>query len=328
MKSLHKQIKELKEIGHTNTEISNILKCSLNTISHYYPAYRHNKTPKCDLSKEQIEEEYFTNNLSIRKIADKYDVNEKTITILFNKYDIPRKSRKKDLLGKTIGYYTVINELEPVYIGIHINYVWECRCLCGNVKQLTTRQLLSGDYVSCGCRRTTRHEDVSGEYIGCIRNRAKQGDIAFNITAEDVYNQFIKQNKKCYYSGLEIFFAHSMSATYSGKEPHQTASVDRFNSDLGYTTDNIVIVHKNVNLMKSSLTSDDFINFCCLISNNFPEHIVYTNSVDSYIPHKNTKQIEKPKKKRLNRSKRPKKVVLLENGDVNFVERNTLCPAN
>jgi len=312
MKSLHKQIKELKEIGHTNSEISNILKCSLNTISHYYPAYRHNKTPKCNLSKEQIEEEYFTNDLSIRKIADKYNVNEKTITILFNKYDIPRKSRKINLLGKKIGYYTVINELKPVYRGIHINYLWQCQCQCGNIKELMTRQLLSGDYTSCGCRKTTRHMDVSGEYIGNIRNRAKISNIPFNLTAEDVYNQFIKQNKQCYYSGIDIFFAHSMSATYSKKEPHQTASVDRFDSNLGYTKDNIVIVHKNINIMKSVLDHTDFINFCHLIAKKHADHQIYKTIPDKYIADNNKSKSKKSNNKRKSYTKR-KKTILVDN---------------
>ena len=41
-------------------------------------------------------------------------------------------------------------------------------------------------------------------------------------------------------------------------------SIDRINSDLGYTKDNIQLVSAMINRMKSDLTSKEFIDFCLL----------------------------------------------------------------
>ena len=48
-----------------------------------------------------------------------------------------------------------------------------------------------------------------------------------------------------------------------------TASLDRKNSSLDYTKDNIQWVHKDVNYMKMSLSEKYFIKLCKLIARRF-----------------------------------------------------------
>ena len=48
-----------------------------------------------------------------------------------------------------------------------------------------------------------------------------------------------------------------------------TASLDRKNSNLDYTKENIQWVHKDVNYMKMSLNEKYFIKLCKLISRRF-----------------------------------------------------------
>jgi len=48
-----------------------------------------------------------------------------------------------------------------------------------------------------------------------------------------------------------------------------TASIDRKNSDLGYTKENIQWVHKDVNYMKMNLSEKYFIKLCKLIARRF-----------------------------------------------------------
>jgi hypothetical protein len=64
----------------------------------------------------------------------------------------------------------------------------------------------------------------------------------------------------------------------------QTASLDRIDSNKGYTKDNVVWVHKNVNAFKNCLSHKDFIKICHLVSKRFeePDSIVIT---DKYMPH-------------------------------------------
>lgn len=48
----------------------------------------------------------------------------------------------------------------------------------------------------------------------------------------------------------------------------QTASLDRINSSIGYTIDNVQWVHKKINMMKMDLSQEEFINYCRLVVKN------------------------------------------------------------
>lgn len=76
------------------------------------------------------------------------------------------------------------------------------------------------------------------------------------IDCEDIWNQYIKQGKRCALSGLPINF-HKTEA--------YTASVDRTDSNKGYTIDNIQIVHRDINMIKCDMTVEKLIEWCCLI---------------------------------------------------------------
>jgi hypothetical protein len=103
----------------------------------------------------------------------------------------------------------------------------------------------------------------------------------FSITLEDVYNLWIKQDKKCALTGIPIDFKNQNFRQLTERPSHIkhkkkfkydlicTASLDRINSDKGYIKDNIQLVHKDINMMKNDYDQDYFINMCNLISNNF-----------------------------------------------------------
>jgi hypothetical protein len=64
---------------------------------------------------------------------------------------------KYDLIGKVFGRLTVIKISDIRY---HRSIQWECLCECGNIKLYTSSELISGDVVSCGCKRrenVTKH---------------------------------------------------------------------------------------------------------------------------------------------------------------------------
>lgn len=78
------------------------------------------------------------------------------------------------------------------------------------------------------------------------------------INIEQVYELWIKQNKKCALSNLDINF-------YDDGNGH-TCSIDRIDSNKEYDLENIQLVHKDVNLMKNKFNQDYFIDICKLIS--------------------------------------------------------------
>jgi hypothetical protein len=74
------------------------------------------------------------------------------------------------------------------------------------------------------------------------------------ITIAQVYELWIQQGKKCKLSGVDIGF-------YDDNKTH-TCSIDRIDSLLEYTLENIQLVHKDVNLMKNRFNNEYFIAMC------------------------------------------------------------------
>jgi hypothetical protein len=82
---------------------------------------------------------------------------------------------------------------------------------------------------------------------------------------QDLADQWVAQEGKCAISGVPLTLkAHKRDHT-------GTASVDRIDSKLGYTKDNIQWVHKTVNQMKMDLEESEFFDWCNKISANKEE---------------------------------------------------------
>jgi hypothetical protein len=74
-----------------------------------------------------------------------------------------------------------------------------------------------------------------------------------------------KQDYKCALTGWDIMFPET------GHPQEATASIDRIDSSLGYTKDNIQIVHRDVNMMKSKYSQEHFIAVCCAVATRHGE---------------------------------------------------------
>lgn len=142
-------------------------------------------------------------------------------------------------------------------------YRWICKCVCGTIKSISAACLVTNETKSCGCTYSqwTGHEEISGTFFSSIKNTAIKRNLEFCITIEQVWELFLKQNRKCALSGLEIRFGENTL------DRNKTASLDRIDSSKGYTIDNIQWVHKNVNFMKQDMSDEEFINFCKIIAN-------------------------------------------------------------
>lgn len=101
--------------------------------------------------------------------------------------------------------------------------------------------------------------DISHTQYMNIATNAKNRGIEFDITIEELWDQYLIQDKKCYYTGREIGFVHNRKGN---------ASLDRTDSSLPYTKDNVKWVHKDVNLAKQSLTESEFLSLCKEIVSN------------------------------------------------------------
>jgi len=184
------------------------------------------------------------------------------------------KSRPKynfvDLTGKKFGELTIL-ELCPEktkYSGA----LWLCKCSCGKLKKLNSNSLTSGNNTTCGCKenhsqnnhiRSTGFKEISGAHIYSIKRGASSRGLEFSLSAEFLWNLFLKQDKKCTLTGETIKFCKKWGNKYS-KET--TASLDRINSSKGYINENVQWVHKIINIMKQDLTDEEFIEWCNKVS--------------------------------------------------------------
>ena len=96
-------------------------------------------------------------------------------------------------------------------------------------------------------------------FLNCKHNLHKRSKkIQFTITQDDIKQLFIKQKGLCAISGKKM--------TYIGYQNEGSnnwnISVDRINSQKGYTKDNIQLVSNIVNRMKTDLENNDLLLFC------------------------------------------------------------------
>lgn len=191
-----------------------------------------------------------------------------------------------DLRGQKWNKLTAI---EPAELPEHINrkqpkQFWLFQCDCGNTKVLdpgdVTRQ--KNPTQSCGCLRTqiiedrkpkyfkeTSFDQISDNYMkyhtyNGERAGRKERGISFNLTKQDLWDLWVKQEGKCAYTGLDLL----VNFTSTTKYKECTASLDRIDSSKSYEVGNVEWVHKQVNVMKNIFSKQSFIEFCKLISKN------------------------------------------------------------
>lgn len=123
----------------------------------------------------------------------------------------------------------------------------------------------------CKLCNNQRHADIRAKQrndpqkycmkmIAQLRHRSKMAKIPFNLTANDLYQIWIKQDGFCYYTGEPMDF---QATTANRLCPHNNyPSIDKLRPKLGYITGNIVWCKYVVNRMKGNLTEEEFYGFC------------------------------------------------------------------
>ncbi len=93
---------------------------------------------------------------------------------------------------------------------------------------------------------------------------AKERDIAWDITIEEGWAQYERQNGNCALSGLAIGFTRWGRK----KAKRGTASLDRIDNEKGYTPDNIWWIHKHLNQSKWNFSLPHFLSLCRAVSSH------------------------------------------------------------
>ena len=177
-----------------------------------------------------------------------------------------------NLIGRKFGRLEVIEKATKNNNG---RTRWLCKCSCDNIKIINSKELLNGNTISCGCYRIEQlhkrnykgTKDISKTYFNDLKNCAKRRGLEFNIIIEEIQELLEKQEYICDLSGLFIKGSacnKRKCSTYS----EQTASLDRIDSNKGYTIDNVRWVHKDINRFKNNYTDEKFLEMCTQVVNH------------------------------------------------------------
>jgi hypothetical protein len=107
--------------------------------------------------------------------------------------------------------------------------------------------------------RFTGYKEMQGTFLTSVKTSAKKRGLEFSVSYEYLWDIFVQQERKCAYTGIEIFFSRDNIEHVNGD---YTASIDRIDSSKGYIEGNIQWVHKRVNVMKGNMTHQEFLDFC------------------------------------------------------------------
>lgn len=188
----------------------------------------------------------------------------------------------ENLAGQKFGKLTVIKI--DINNKLH-NTKWICQCECGRINSIRASHLKSNNTVTCGscgkrgknCYKWKGYEEISGKFFYHIQKGAKSRNIYFDITMEQIWHLYLMQNKKCALSGLPLNFPSIVGSTDG------TASLDRIDSNKGYSIDNVQWLHKDINNIKWDFTQKEIINYCKLITENQKTQEISLESQIEYI---------------------------------------------
>ncbi len=102
--------------------------------------------------------------------------------------------------------------------------------------------------------------EISNKYWNEIVRSANKRNIQFVLTMEEVWKTYLKQDKKCSLTGIDLEFD---SKGYKGN-----ASLDRIDSYKPYVPHNIQWIFCPLNIMKHNHSDYYFKYLCSLVTNH------------------------------------------------------------
>lgn len=132
---------------------------------------------------------------------------------------------------------------------------YTCKCDCGNQIKVRGSYLKSGHTKSCGCNRIYRHPEKN---VGLRKLyyrysfRSKRYPPKMDISLEE-FKELTQ--KDCFYCGSPPSFVMKSKSKHS---EYIYNGLDRINSELGYTKENVVPCCIHCNRMKLDHSQEDF----------------------------------------------------------------------
>ena len=151
-------------------------------------------------------------------------------------------------------------------------WMYSCKCDCGNINDVSIKDLMSGKSKNCmDCRdlnlknhNWTGTKDIPRRVFSNIKKNADKRSMVFEITIDDIQKQWNNQKGLCYFTGQPLKFFPTKNREKDNILSTQ-ASLDRIDSTIGYTAENVVWTTKTINRSKSYFNKEDFVKMCEMV---------------------------------------------------------------
>ncbi len=134
---------------------------------------------------------------------------------------------------------------------------WRCECACGGETTVRCSTLLNRNTKSCGCFRGRPMEygrSARNSVLYRYKRNAEQAGRDWQIN-DELFDALTTNN--CHYCGNPPTNVHRL---YTGVGEFRYNGIDRKNSELGYTPENVVSCCKECQKAKSSTPYEQFLS--------------------------------------------------------------------
>lgn len=219
----------------------------------------------------------YTQGKYVPDIAKQFNKQAKTIYDTLKRFNIPKRRKYNDFSGQVFDLLTVISYT-------HSNDEkdgpkWLCQCICGEKVIRRTSSLRKGQALSCRkCKQKRQikssitgkpmkvsmplHGEIYSSFWNQIHHSARSRNLQFEIVPATIWQIFEKQSCCCDYCGKGLILPRK----HSEHSLPDVASLDRIDSKVGYTKDNVHWVCKNCQWLKSSFIETEFLEQCFKIT--------------------------------------------------------------
>lgn len=141
----------------------------------------------------------------------------------------PKAKSKYDINGGVFGFLTVLEKSQKK---VGRNYLWSCKCECGNIISVLSTVLRKGEKKSCGCKTKAETSGTHGMY---------------GTPTHNTWRTMIERCTRPYHKSYEKYKTVSICSRWMesfenfyedmGERPEGT-TLDRLDNNMGYSKEN------------------------------------------------------------------------------------------
>jgi hypothetical protein len=156
---------------------------------------------------------------------------------------------------------------ENVFKSADKRWIRYCPQCDTEVSHLRRAYCINAHHIKQPCKRCSNKNNHPSGMCGSVRlswyesfyKSALTRGYSWDLCPELINDLYEEQDRVCALSGLSI--------GWSRVGWDHTASIDRIDNDIGYAIDNIQLVHKQINMMRGSLSIPEFVQLCDAVTN-------------------------------------------------------------